>query len=417
MIGPSARSATGDLQPEERSLRRDVSMPDLPLAHTSYRPVVAALGESEERFRVLVESVRRYAIFMLDPKGIILTWNRGIHELLGYNRVDVVGQSGAMVFNPADRTAGLFKRELSQARRSGETVLEHCNTRKDGSQIAVQDTTTSLFNAGGVLLGFAKVTRRLEGPTDAAAEATALELAKALAAVQVEIDHRRRLEVQLLTAVEDERQRIGRDLHDDLSQHLAAIAIMLGTIAKDVQSRHPTGAAKIRNIANSVNDAVALARNLSRGLHPVTLTNQGLPAALAELAERVPQDVQFKWPQSARLDLDESVALHVYRIAEEAVGNAIRHSGAKSITISLQARPNRQVILVISDNGKGFPQSLGHEGMGLQNMRYRARAAGGTVEITAKPGKGTRVECMVPLRPLRRGKKKPKTRSTRSSQT
>ena len=74
----------------------------------------------------------------------------------------------------------------------------------------------------------------------------------------------------------------------------------------------------------------------SCGLHPLTLTKQGLPAALAELAERVPKDVQFSWPRSKRLKLDQSVALHVYRIAEEALGNAIKHSGATKITIELQ---------------------------------------------------------------------------------
>jgi PAS domain S-box-containing protein len=361
--------------------------------------VVAALAESEERYRVLVESVRRYAIFMLDPKGIIVTWNRGIHELLGYDGADVVGRSGAMLFNAADRKAGFFKRELAQARRSGESVLEHRNTHKDGSQIAVQDTTTTLFNSAGTLLGFAKVTRRLDAPGDAAAEASALELAKALAAVQMEVDHRRRLEVQLLTAVEEERQRLGRDLHDDLSQHLAGLAMMLSNVAGEVKVRDPDGGERIRQIAVSLNDAVATARNLSRGLHPITLTNEGLPSALAELAERVPKEVQFKWPQCERIDLDPSAALHVYRIAEEAVGNAIRHSGGTKIRVALKALPRRRVLLTIADNGKGFAQASLRDGMGLQNMIYRARAVGGTLKITSTPREGTRVACTLPLRP------------------
>src|SRR5215218_5286705 len=101
-------------------------MPDLP-SHQTYRPVVAALAESEERFRVLVEGVRRYAIFMLDPKGTIVTWNRGMHELLGYDRDDVVGQSAAIVFTAADQEDGVPKRELAKARRSGESILDHFN--------------------------------------------------------------------------------------------------------------------------------------------------------------------------------------------------------------------------------------------------------------------------------------------------
>src|SRR6478609_10025348 len=91
-------------------------------AKPSYRKVVAALVESEERYRTLVEGVRRYAIFMLNPNGIIMTWNRGIYELLGYSREEVVGHSGSMVFTKKDQAAGTFKTELALARRSGESI-------------------------------------------------------------------------------------------------------------------------------------------------------------------------------------------------------------------------------------------------------------------------------------------------------
>src|SRR3954465_10409455 len=94
-------------------------------AQIAYRKVVAALADSEERYRLLVEGVRQYAILMLNPEGIILTWNRGIHELLGYDRDDVIGKSGSIFFNLADRAAGLFKEELASARRFGESVKQH----------------------------------------------------------------------------------------------------------------------------------------------------------------------------------------------------------------------------------------------------------------------------------------------------
>lgn len=368
------------------------------LAQTRYRQVVAALAESEERYRVLVEGVRQYAILMLNPRGTILTWNKGIYELLGYDRADVIGEDGAMVFNAADRAAGVFKEELAEARRSGESLKEHLNQRKDGRQIRVYDTSTALLTAEGVLLGFAKVSRLLDAPVDPAADRVALELARALGNLQVEVEHRRNLEVQLLTAVEEERQRLGRDLHDDLSQRLAGLAVTAGTFAQQVRQRSADDAAKVQDIATQLNDAVAAARNLSRGLHPVTLTNAGLPAALAELAQRVPIQVEFRWPDSPRLDLEPAVALHLYRVAEEAVGNAIRHAEARKIRITLAPKDGRRITLTITDDGKGFRQGSGRSGMGIQNMRYRANAVGGTLAISARPGRGTVVKCTVPLR-------------------
>jgi signal transduction histidine kinase len=146
-------------------------------------------------------------------------------------------------------------------------------------------------------------------------------------------------------------------------------------------------------------DAVGIARNLSRGLHPVTLTRDGLPAALAELAARVPKSkkVEYNFPSGKRLHLEESVALHVYRIAEEAVGNAIRHSNGDKITIELDTVSSHKAILTVSDNGRGFRSGSEPEGMGLQNMKYRAGIIGGTLKISSSPKNGTRVRCTLPL--------------------
>jgi PAS domain S-box-containing protein len=372
-------------------------MADLSTPKPAYRKVVAALAESEERYRILVESVRQYAIFMLDPAGIILTWNRGMQELLGYNRDEIVGHSGAVVFS----AAGAFRKELARAKRSGESIAEHLNIHKDGSEVRVHDTTTSLRNLEGRLIGFAKVVRHIDSSNDREDNTAAIELAKALARIQVEVEHRQRLEAQLLTAIEQERERLGRDLHDDLSQRLAGAALMTRTLAKELKGRSAEDREKARALGDLLAEATSVARNLSRGLHPITLTANGLPKALEELAARVPQNVRFSWPSSKKLDLDPSVALHVYRIAEEAVGNAVRHAKANKVTIEMRITPGRKIALTITDDGVGFRRAAA-EGMGLQNMRYRARIIRGTFKIASAPQRGTVVTCILPIQQPRR---------------
>ena len=372
-------------------------MADLLTPRPAYRKVVAALAQSEERYRMLVEGVRRYAIFMLDPAGIILTWNRGMQELLGYNRDEIVGHSGAVVFS----APVAFKKELARAKRSGESIAEHLNIRKDGSEVGVHDTTTSLRNLEGRLIGFAKVVRHIDSSNDRKDNTAAIELAKALARIQVEVEHRQRLEAQLLTAVEQERERLGRDLHDDLSQRLAGAALMTRTLAKELKGRSAADREKARALGDLLAEATSVARNLSRGLHPITITAYGLPKALEELAARVPQNVRFSWPSSKKLDLDPSVALHVYRIAEEAVGNAVRHAKANKVTIEMHITPGRKIALTITDDGVGFRRGAA-EGMGLRNMRYRARVIRGTLKIASAPQRGTVVTCILPIQQPRR---------------
>src|SRR3984893_15663619 len=198
-----------------------------------------------------------------------------------------------------------------------------------------------------------------------------LRLASTVAILKGEVEQRRRLEVELLTAVETERQRIGQDLHDDLCQRLGAIALLVGSLAKEVSALDEKLGGKLGKIPSLVTETVGSCRNLARGLHPVTLASAGLPAALAELAARVPADVKFHWPRSERIDFEPILALHLYRIAEEAVANAVKHAGAKRITIGLAILAGRPV-LEIADDGKGIGEKLKAEGMGLRNMQYRA---------------------------------------------
>ena len=223
-----------------------------------------------------------------------------------------------------------------------------------------------------------------------------LRLASTVAILKGEVEQRRRLEVELLTAVESERQRIGQDLHDDLCQRLGAIALLSGSLAKEVSVLDKKLGEKVGEIPSLIAETIGSCRNLARGLHPITLASAGLPAALEELATRIPADVKFHWPHSERIDFEPMLALHLYRIAEEAVTNAVKHAGANSITIKLAILAGRPV-LEIADDGKGIGEKLKAEGMGLRNMQYRASVIGGELTVEARKGGGTCVRCTLPL--------------------
>jgi PAS domain S-box-containing protein len=370
---------------------------DSPFRKPSYRNVVAALADSEERYRVLVEGVRRYAIVMLDPKGMVITWNVGVRELLGYERQDIVGKSGALMLTAEDRAARTFKKQLAQAKRSGESIRESAAVRKDGTEIRVHETTSALHALDGALVGFAKVSRAADRPNDCATEAAAVELAKAVAALHLEVEHRRQLEAKLLTAVEEERQRLGRDLHDDLSQRLVGLGMIVRTLEKKGDLATPDSRQRLHEVGNMLSEAAGVARNLSHGLHPITLGTQGLRAALAELAARVPDLVSFSCSEVQTLNLGSDVELHLYRIAEEALSNSIRHAQAHNIWIQLQPSSRGTLALTIGDDGKGSSEVPEKAGMGIQNMKYRAGVIGGVLEITTGPGRGTIIRCSVPV--------------------
>jgi signal transduction histidine kinase len=186
-------------------------------------------------------------------------------------------------------------------------------------------------------------------------------------------------------------------LHDDLCQRLGAIALLIASLAKEVSVLDEKLGGKVGEIPSVVNATIESCRNLARGLHPVTLASAGLPAALGELAARVPADVKFHWPHSGRIYFEPMIALHLYRIAEEAVSNAVKHARARSIRIRLAILAGRPV-LEIRDDGKGIGKKMKTDGMGLRNMHYRASVLGGKLTVEAARRGGTCVRCTLPSR-------------------
>lgn len=224
-------------------------------------------------------------------------------------------------------------------------------------------------------------------------------LTKANEKLHREIAARRRLEKEILEISEREQQRIGRHLHDDLGQRLAAISYMSHSLANTLVDRNSPAAGQARKISELLGDALALTRSLARGLHPVALKSGGLIAALADLAGQTAEmygiECIFLAPEQTP-PLSDTAATHLYRIAREAVTNAANHGQATTIRITL-VNTRKTSVLGVRDNGCGMPRlPIRRMGMGLRIMNYRADVIGGTLVITTPPEGGTTVTCSVP---------------------
>jgi PAS domain S-box-containing protein len=213
-----------------------------------------------------------------------------------------------------------------------------------------------------------------------------------------DITHRVKLEQEILAISEREQRRLGHDLHDDLCQQLAGIEFLSQRLASDLAVRSAARASQAKEIAQMVQRAMTQTRELARGLSPVRLEAEGLADALRELAAGTRKvfgcDCRFHCEPPVLVP-DHTVAIHLYRIAQEAVSNALKHGQARRIEIGLTAK-GRAVILAVEDNGTGLPRKLPkRKGMGLRIMRYRAEVIGGAVLVEPYPGGGTRVACTV----------------------
>jgi len=217
-----------------------------------------------------------------------------------------------------------------------------------------------------------------------------------------DITRRKHLELQILAAGENEQQRISRDLHDSLGPHLAAIRYAATFLEEELRQRDPAAATKAARIGGMAGEAVTIARDLARGIFPGQLDILGLAAALEELTETTSRrtDMCVTFSQTGTLRATAPADdLHLYRISQEALSNAVKHSAARHVKLVLHHGENA-LQLTIADDGTGLPLSS-HDapGMGQDSMRYRAHVLGGKLTLDSLPDEGTTVTCEVPIRP------------------
>jgi PAS domain S-box-containing protein len=214
--------------------------------------------------------------------------------------------------------------------------------------------------------------------------------------VYTDISSRKLMEKQIAEISDREQRRIGQDLHDSLCQHMVSIAFAAELLRDKLERKNVGESVQAENIAEMVNEGISQARHLARGLYPVRLEVDGLSSALEELAA----NVQSRNDVACHFTCDEPVMIHdevagnnLYRIAQEAVNNAVKHGHGKNVSIGLGSVED-EVTLTIKDDGVGFPGTLeGSTGMGLHIMNYRAKMIGAFLDIRRGAGGGTIVIC------------------------
>jgi signal transduction histidine kinase len=215
-----------------------------------------------------------------------------------------------------------------------------------------------------------------------------------------EIAARERLERELLHISERVQRRVGHDIHDSLCQHLTGTALAGQVLAENLKAKGSPQARDANRVVELIEEGITLSRNLAEGLNTVRLSTEGLMEALEDFAASTSElfkiSCRFECPLPV-LIAETEASEHLYRIAQEAVGNAVKHGHAKNILIRLETSGSGKVLRVI-DDGSGLPAApLTAKGMGLRIMSYRAEVIGAKFNIRRAGAAGTVVSCFLPL--------------------
>jgi PAS domain S-box-containing protein len=358
--------------------------------------------EPADLFRLLVESIRDYAVFVLDPQGRVLTWNPGAQALKGYTRDEIVGIHFSKFYLPEAVASGWPERELMLAQKEGRFADEGWRVRKDGTSFWASVSITPLTSIDGKLTGFAKVTQDLTDRRQAEERVQALN--RELRQRVTELDQSRRvielrtlelqnLSARLLVVQDEERRRLARDLHDDLGQQLSALKMML---------TKGGGNEEAHQIAET---AISTVRNLSYLLHPPLLDETGLRSALYwyvdGMVKRSGIQVSLTITPQIFPRLAKDIEMTIFRVVQESLTNVYRHANSDSARVEID-KQSEWVVIRVRDYGKGLPQDISGKatgsklGVGITGMRERVRQFGGELTLSrAEPG--TLVETKIPL--------------------
>jgi len=342
--------------------------------------------ESEQRFRYLFEEAP-IGIAIENVDGKILFANPALCSILGYAMNEIVGMNCCQ-FSDAEAEGNdsqQFK-EL-QAGLTDTYRTEKRYRRKDGSRIWGRVNVTMLRGSDGREPVVVATVEDISAAKKASAELNELNT------------ELRQLTTRLIQSQEVERQRIARELHDDISQRLALLMMDIDTWQGEIPFQRASDHSTLQRVMAQLDELSTDVHNLSHRLHSTKLQHLGLQAALQELCQQfssrhsIPIELNA---ESIPRDLPEMVSLCFYRIAQEALKNAVKHSGSRRIDVRIVSG-EKTLCMHVRDFGTGFDVGTPSSGLGLMTMQERLRMVGGTFRIDSVPESGTEVVAEVPI--------------------
>ncbi len=359
---------------------------------TERKKTEISLKESEERYRRLVSSVTDYiyTVKVEDGRPVATEHGEGCYAVTGYSSEQYQSDPDLwyrMVYAD-DRSSVL---EMAGRVIAGEKVdpLEHRIVHRDGSVRWVRNTPARSFDGIGRIIAF-------DGLISDITERKMLEEQLNLAR-QLEEENMKKFSRLLIEAQEEEQRAIARELHDEIGQSLTGLKLCVESIADSLQSDE---ADDLRAVEASLGEMLATVRNMSLKLRPAMLDDFGLVSSLHWYFDRYKSQtgIQVNFRQTgASWRFDQQKEITLYRITQEALTNAARHAGVKTVFVELIIEPDR-ITLRIKDEGRGFDtEKMAYSGSGLSIMRERSILLNGTFSLCSHPEKGTEITVTLPL--------------------
>jgi len=376
------------------------------------RVKLQAVRQGEERFRLLVDSIRDCSILLLSADGAVTSWNPGTRLVEGYEADDVIGRNHSLFCTAEDIARGYPGLALDTAAAAGQHEAEGWRVRKDGSTFWAHVVITAMKDETGKLSGFARVARDLTERKVAEEQLRkiAVELEQRVSERTLELREShmrlRELATELTLTEQRERRRLAGDLHDYLAQLLVLIRIKIHQISAQV--KEPAPASLLMEADHAIIDALDYTRSLVAELAPPALQEFGLLEGFEWLAEQMKNHglkvTVHKHVQDVVLGADQAVL--VFQSTRELLFNVLKHAGTNQATLIIDRNSDGHLVVSVKDEGRGFdPHAMlarndERKRFGLFSVRERTEAMGGKLEVTSLSNQGTCAALIVPYWPI-----------------